>query len=988
MSEDIQKQIEELNKQVEELKSQVKFHERIPLLTRITELSREYYGEEHPEYAASLNNLGLIYRYVPDYHTAETLIRKAMAIRKKALGDQHTDYARSLNNLAILFSEMGNNAAAIPLYHQALEIWRNEVGEEHINHLNCLNNLANAYEAMGNYSSAEELYIQAREKWGKIFGNDHYQYARYLNGMALLYTHIGHYSSAEQLFLQEREIYRKTFGEDQPDYIRCVNNLADVYNEMGRYSDAVKFHLQVKEKWLKVYNEEHPTHASVLKSLANDYYKMGNYDDAEETILKAKEIFEKVWGEEHPDYSSYLSSSGILYSEMGRYPEADSFFKQAMKIRLKMLSEKHPEVAESLVELAKLYPAIGKEKESYRFIRKASGIYDYLISQIFSFGSESQRMDYLKKIQPALDVHLSIVYKYFSDSSDKIKATLDLVLRRKAIGAEALAAQRDAVLGGKYPELNENLKELTMLRNQIALKEFKGPGPEGKEYHDKLIKEWTEKKEKLESDLVRQIPEMNLEEQLRKADRNAISKALPKDSVLVEFVKFNEFDFKAIPANGDKRWKPARYLAFVLPARKPGKVQMIDLGEAEPIDRLISDFRSSMFGEYGLSDRSATKSIVTKTADNMGITLRNAVFDGISDLVKGFKHVFISPDGDLSRLPFEVLPSGDNRYLIDDYRISYLSVGRDVLRFNAESSGHPEDSIVAADPDFNMGTMEQPKQPELEYASVRGWRSSKDLNRTELYFDRLPGTRPESDKISSILKTKSWVDDKVLESKLKSIHSPFILHLATHGFFLEDQKVELGKETGPRYENPLLRSGLALAGANTSLKGGSLPDEAEDGILTAEDVSGLDLLGTELVVLSACETGLGEIRTGEGVFGLRRAFMLAGAKTLVMSLWKVTDLATPILMERFYDNLLNKGLERDESLREAQMFLRGLTIKEIRNLLTDDVINRISDGNDKIKQEIDQFLKLPDSTTPFADPLFWGAFICQGVTYPLHSKRN
>ena len=615
-----------------------------------------------------------------------------------------------------------------------------------------------------------------------------------------------------------------------------------------------------------------------------------------------------------------------------------------------------------------------------------------MIAHIFSFASDIQRMDYLKKIHPDFDVYISLVYQHFIGFPEITRSTLDLILRRKAIGAEALAAQRDAVLGGKYPELKEKLRELTSQRMQIALKTMKGPGPEGKEYHDKLIADWTGKKEKLESELVRMIPEMSLEERLRQADRRAVAKALPVDSVLVEFVKFNEYDFKAIPSKGEKEWKSARYLAFVLPSGKPDKVAMIDLGDAESIDRMISDFRNSIIGGTDSTFRSGTPQSFSRSIDKTesdGFILRKAIFDKLAVATQGYRHMLISPDGDLSRLPFEVLPVEEGKYLIDEYQISYLSVGRDVLRFAAESSGMPEGALVAADPDFDMGSSERlhAKALDEELSFAKGLGRSRDFDRTSLNFERLPGTRPESERIASILKTRPWLDDQVLEGKLKSVHSPLIMHLATHGFFLEDQKVNPGQESSSRYENPLLRSGLALAGANTFIKGGTLPDEAEDGLITAEDVSGLDLTETELVVLSACETGLGEIRTGEGVFGLRRAFMLAGAKTLVMSLWKVADLTTPIIMGRFYDNLLNKKLPRDESLREAQLYLREITIKEIREKwLTKEMISTLSSGNEKITGELEDFLKLPDNTTPFTDPLYWGAFICQGDISPIKTR--
>jgi CHAT domain-containing protein/tetratricopeptide (TPR) repeat protein len=1032
MSEEIIKQVEELNKQVLDLRNQGKYQEGIPIAEKSCELSKEEYGEEHPDYAKSLNLLGSLSYFMGDYPTTERIWIQAKEIRRKTLGEEHPDFAASLNNLGAFYQDIGNYASAESLHLQAKEIRRKTLGEEHPVYAQSLNNLGNVYKDLGNFSAAESLHLQSKEIKLKTLGEEHPVYAISLCSLANLYYVIGAYSSSESLHLQVKKIRQKALGEEHPDYASSLNNLAIIYHDIGNYSLSESLYLQAKEIRRKMLGEEHPKYADSLHNLAVLYYDLGNYSLAESLYLQAKEIRKIIFGEEHQEYADSLQKLAVLYLNFGNYSSAESLYLQAKEIIRKTFGEEHPDYAGSLYDLAELYRTIENytsaeplQLQSIEIRRKALGeehtyfaeslngigklyaatnrtnealeclnleteIHDRLLAQIFSFASDHQRMDYLKKIQPSFDTSISLIYQHFSSSPEEIQLTLDLILRRKAIAAEALATQRDTVLGGKYPELKEKLKELTTHRMQIALKELKGPGPEGKEYHDKLIAEWTEKKEKLESELVRQIPEMNLEERLRAADRKAVAKALPKDSVLVEFVKFNEYNFKAIPANGDKQWKPARYLAFVMPSGKPDEVTMIDLGEAEKIDKLIMEFRSSILGDLESPTRSGTQTEKESTVSKgKGVDLHKAVFKPLVKSIKGFKHVFISPDGDLSRLPFEVLPSGKNKYLVDKYNISYLSVGRDVLRFSADSHGNPESSLVAADPDFDMGSLEKPEVPESEYTLTRGWRTSRDFDRSTLNFERLPGTRPESDKVSSILKINPWIEDKVLEGKLKSVHSPFILHLATHGFFLEDQKTDPGMEKGPRYENPLLRSGLALAGANTSIKGGTLPDDAEDGILTAEDVSGLDLTETELVVLSACETGLGEIRTGEGVFGLRRAFMLAGTKTLVMSLWKVADLTTPIIMGRFYDNLLNKKLPRDESLREAQLYLRGLTIKEIREKhLTTDMIAKLSSGNEKVEQELDQFLKLPDDTTPFSDPIYWGAFICQGEISPMESTKG
>jgi len=463
----------------------------------------------------------------------------------------------------------------------------------------------------------------------------------------------------------------------------------------------------------------------------------------------------------------------------------------------------------------------------------------------------------------------------------------------------------------------------------------------------------------LEQELAQQIPEMNLERQLRAAERRAVALALPEGVALVEFVRFAQFDFNAVESRGERQWKPSRYMAFVLPSREPDSLQMIDLGEAEPIDQMIADFRAGITRDL---DHDANRDMVktnvlrvTLDEERAGRALRAAVFDRLAVAFGGRKRLFVAPDGNLSRLAFEVLPTDDGRRLIDDYSISYLGCGRDVLRFQAGVTGQAADPLVLADPDFELrGGSERSS---ADQAASCG-RQSRDMGDDDLSFDRLPGTREEGERVAQLLKVRPWLQEAVLEKRLKQARSPWILHLATHGFFLADQgrhpeahswtaSPHMGRFAGLRLENPLLRSGLALAGGNTWLKKGQLPPEAEDGLLTAEDVTGMDLLNTELVVLSACNTGLGEIRTGEGVFGLRRAFVLAGAKTLVMSLWKVPDEETRELMEDFYRRIL-AGEPRAEALRNAQLTMKA---------------------------------KCPH-------PYFWGAFICQGNPGPLPSRRK
>jgi len=436
------------------------------------------------------------------------------------------------------------------------------------------------------------------------------------------------------------------------------------------------------------------------------------------------------------------------------------------------------------------------------------------------------------------------------------------------------------------------------------------------------------------------------------------------------------------------------------------------------IDQMIMQFRRFITDEYEkgndrglMANEPSAKSFTTLSKS--GAELQEAVFGPLKEAIGNHRRILISPAGGLTQLPFGSLPTNDGKYLTDDYVISYLSAGRDILRFGVGHAGKAEESLVIADPDFDLhverpkrifqlrgrhkieSNAEQQKCKALELKQLH-IRQSGDLKRSSLRFNRLPGTKEEGKQIAKMLGARLWMGRKAMESKVKAISSPYIFHIATHGFFLPDQKRYPNKEpnesislsfmgdsitrlSNTQLENPLLRSGLALAGAKTWLEGKNLPAEAEDGLLTAEDVSGMNLLGTELVVLSACDTGLGEVHISEGVFGLRRSFVLAGAKTLVMSLWRVPDLASAILMQRFYYNLVILNLDRSEALRNAQIYIRDVTVGEIKEQwLSKRILKRLSGGNENVMHDLQRLKKSPDNRCPFTECIYWGAYVCQG----------
>jgi CHAT domain-containing protein/Tfp pilus assembly protein PilF len=797
-------------------------------------------------------------------------------------------------DLGLILSRLGIFTESIRYHEKALEIQRNELGENHHEYARSLNNLAELYRVMGAYSKAKPLLLKALEIMKKVLGENHPDYADGLNNLAKLYRDMGDYSKAEPLYQKAWEIRKNVLGENHPDYATSLNNLAKLYRDMGDYSKA------------------------------------------EPLLQKALEIRKNVLGENHPDYATSLNNLAEIYRNMGDYSKAEPLYQKAWEIRKNVLGENHPDYADGLNNLAALYVATHRYNDAFLLLQESAYIRDRIIDQIFSIASERQRMLFLMSIKNDFYLFMSVVFQQFSTSTQQVQAAFDLVMKRKSLGAEALSIQRDALLSGnsgKYPRLIPQLAEVSNTRMRIASMILSGPEKgESPDRYKQDLEALISKKEKMETALASNIPEVRLEQSLKSANYLRLSNTLSEGEVLVELVRFDEFNF-AMLANDHSQWNPPRYVAFVLRSKEPDSIQMIDLGDARHIDRMIIDFRRSISGH-------------APDWKDKGYELYKSVFEPLLPAIRDSKRLFIAPDGDLSMLPFEVLPNdkAGREVLIDKYFISYLSTGRCLLRFETANSYLSFDALVVGDPDYDLTGTEARK-------IITAVSSEPNISHEKtIHFERLPGTRLEAEQIADFLGVKPMLDSSVLKGKIKTCRSPRIFHLATQSFFLPNQLVKapthpilqttsdaMSRFAWKSLENPMLRSGLALAGINSWLGGHIAAPDAENGILSAEDISGMDLSNTELVVLSGADTGLGEIISGEGVFGLRRAFVIAGAQTLIMSLWKVSDQQTNELMVDLYHRLLS-GKPRAEALREAQ-----LAMKE-----------------------------------KYSDPYYWGAFICQG----------
>jgi CHAT domain-containing protein/tetratricopeptide (TPR) repeat protein len=841
----------------------------------------------------------------------------------------------------------------------------------HLNMLACLYREAANPKAMACLERALEI----AEKW---FSPTDPRRAVILSNLGGMFRQVGMPDRARQYYRQAMEIDKLVYGEFHPECATDANNIAVTYMMERSYAKARPWYNVAMNIDLAVYGPWHHVVAQDCSNWSALLAAEHDFAGAEDFCRRGLNVLETHWPNFTVQIAEELIALAWLVKAKGSdyHQEARCLLERALELDRKALGENHIDVARDFLFLAELEASHGNTAQAIEFISKTLPSQAKIINAVLGVTTEQQRLAFLRQFQPALDLYLSLAGK----NLELVPSAHDLVVSRKGLTLEVGRAQREALLAGAYPSLLPVFRQLRQSRMEMTRHLLSGPRERGganSETHARKLGELEKRCEKLEWGIARQVSEVMSQRKLRGADRRAVALSLPKDSLLVDFVRFDPYRFEA--TGTESRWGDARYLAFMLPATDTDDGLMIDLGEAKRIDAAIAMFRDQVIGPTRASDEelqestdSALLEVCRELHTRLFLPLKRSLGAGNG------KRLFLSPDSELNLLPFEALLSEEGKFVVEEYRLSYVATARDVLRFG-EQNGEPRDALIVADPDFNLCEKHSSAQSEdasrglQEILTEREHPRSRDFRSEVGVFEPLPLTREEGEQIAEMLRSKGvavcrlWFDRDALEEPLKAVRSPMIMHLATHGFFERDQEhkpdeglrglgVLRSGESGflpLGIENPLLRSGLALAGANTLFLNMKPAPMAEDGILTALDVCGLNLFGTELVTLSACDTGVGEVRRGEGVFGLRRAFQQAGAKTLVMSLWQVADDETQMLMQHFYRNLF-AGLPKPDALREAQLHI----IREMRSR--------------NIRPDLG-----------FAHPFFWAAFICQGDPAPL-----
>ena len=838
--------------------------------------------------------------------------------------------ANLLNSEMLELFRQGQYAQAKIKAEQVLELRRSNLGEEHRYVATTLNDLAEIYRNLGLYEKAKPLYEKANALWEKNLGSEHRYLGTGFNNLATLYFELGDYDKVEPLLNKALKIRLKAYGKEHYYVAQTMNNLAMYYQNQGDFEKAVSLYQQAIDIFQKTASESHVEIAQTFENLASCYQHLRDYKNAETFYLQALKLKEQALGLNHPDLGLCLNNLGSLYKAQGYYQKAEALFEKALQIFGKTFGHQHPWLALSYGNLATLKVATGDYASAQNLYEKALQIDEDIIQQVLGFTSEQEKLSFLNKVHSRLNIYISLVNQYLSkDPVARIKA-FNALNQRKGLILKTHQKFLQALFHSDDKQALQLFRELSNVRAQISRQTFSLQKIQSEQSLEELIAE----KELLEAKLRKVSKEFTLSQKLARVNSVDIAQALPKHSVLIEFARIDGLNFSAI--NEQSEWMPAHYLAFIIHAGQGGEVSLIDLGEAKKIDNAIANYKRTISNPNDLEWQKQARAA------------HDLIFAPLKPLLKNINEVFISPEGSLSLIPFEVLLMPNKHFLIEEYSFNYLANGSDLLRFN-QSTQKTGKALIMGAPDFELGgRVSQDSETGSEEVEKRTFQKSI------FHFAMLPETEKEAKAIAKILGANNaeiYLGKQALESVLlKNTIPPKILHLATHGFFLDEQNwqyflTQLRRstktETNIGISNPLLRSGFALSGANHAFGGESLYG---DGIITAEKILGLHLRGTQMVVLSACETGLGEVQLGEGVYGLRRAFTQVGAKSLVMSMWSVPDLETRELMVAFYQNLALGNMNRNQALRKATLKLMKQT-----------------------RQKYGQ-----------AHPLFWGAFVFMG----------
>ncbi|PYS80890.1 MAG: kinesin [Acidobacteria bacterium] len=907
-----------------------------PLMQRALSIRLTALGPAHADVGNSYDALGTLYQEEGDLAKAEQFLKRALEVREKALGPVHDAVAESASNLASLYIRLGDFDQARRLVMRAVNVDKRVHGQDHPLYASSLDRLGLLLQTMSDYTMAEHFLGSALAIRERALGPNHPEVARSLDHLADLYFMTAQFDQVEPLLKRALAIQEKAYGADSTGVLDSLEELARYYQSFGDDpAKAESLYLRavaIKEKAL---GSESPYLSPPLHNLGRLYSDRGDYAKAEATLRRALQISEKAYGMEHEDYATILVTLAGMYERKGEYSAAEQNILRALSIREKALGPDHRATASTLNLIAELYRQKGDIPQAIAYQTRGNEARERDFTRNLRGGSEQQKALYLTNFSGETWATYTLHLQHAPDDARAARLALTTALQRKGRVLDSTSEQYAALRRSADKDDRELLDQLLKARAEQASLVVRGPGRGSLDDYHRRLDDSASKIEGMEVAVGKLMilggeppPPVTIER---------VQAAIPPDAALVEMIAYQPYVKNG--RNDDDTFAPERYAAYVL--RRDGSLSWADLGESAPVNKQIKLLREAL--------RDPQRGDVKQLAR----ALDERVMRPLRRLLGETRKVLLSPDGELNVVPFAALVDESGKYLVETYTITYLTSGRDLLRLQQRSESR-QGPLIVANPLFG------------EEGASAGGVVLNDYARIE--FGPLPGTDGEARALKEIVPgARLLTGAQATEAAIKSVRGPSVLHVATHGFFLQGEQQQqtaasargmklsgaAGAAKAEPIHDPRLRSGLALAGANRRQSEGG-----EDGILTALEAAGLDLAGTKLVVLSACETGLGDVLAGDGVFGLRRSLVLAGSESQVMTLWQVSDEVTRDLMVEYYKRL-QAGEGRTEALRAVQLeLIRG---------------GRVEGGQNR---EING--KALAGQADLSHPFFWAGFIESG----------
>ena len=844
-----------------------------------------------------------------DHQAAESLANDVLKHNTDTLGADHPDTIASLTALGAVYRKQGRLADAEKAFQQAYETDVKILGEQHASTVIAANNLGEILEKEGIYERAEPYMRSALLGAQKAFGEIHPSTLATMNNLGLLYESQGVFDKAEPLYKSVVSILGKASGPRNAETVASFNNLAYLYMLEGQYDKAAEMFQQVLTAWEKAYGPKHINTLKALNNLARATGKAGRVAEAEKLFDRALAGRRAALGERHMDTLRSMHDLAALYAATGRNDKALPLLEKTLAADEAVLGNAHPYTFETLNTLAGVQEARKDFAAALVTRHTAFERRNAFLDRVLPVTGDNAREGYVRLHAPELAAYIALLSH--QDDATAAKGVLEASLHRKGLLLKVASEIQQIARLSRNPELAKIGDDLTAARKKLAALTLSGPTEETRANHLEVVAGLEDHINDLQAELGR--ASQHFRQTNTPVGLDDLVKALPEDAALVDFFIYGEDGASKLIA------------AILTKSGDTPVYQLVRFPNLAAINTAIMKYRGDIQSEDMEFDELM----------DSGQSTYNLVWKPLETALAGRKKVYVAPDGALNILPLSALVAKDGKYLMENVDLHIMGSSRDLLpsAIPPAKGGY----FINAGPDYNTDAVvdkEVVEKAKSRSANVEQGLRGMGSGMRGLHFDPLPGAEREGQIIVKTLTdngravtmfTKGDAQEKMLRSFEEP---PEILHIATHGFFLKaddtlrkrllSMQRSADIQIPPPGDNPLLRAGLAFAGINANAKVLGEIDTDNDGVLTALEVLNLNLVGTKLVILSACETGLGEIHEGEGVYGLRRSFQQAGAQSVVSSLWEVSDAGTQTLMSALYKRLLT-GQSPHDALRDAQL---------------------------------------------------------------------